>query len=617
MPVSPSFTKDYRASTSPAKKLREPRFTVAWESRRETLKTSFQAVVSGPKPPKDAPQSSPYFRYAWVRQPLPKRALLASALWHIILIYVPLPYWGQFVRQTNFAAQLGAPTDELVYYGPVKDLPLVNPKGLPAKPSPPRQPDKPLPRPGADAYHPRQTIISAPKVPTHPRQTLIQPDAPMEPPKILPQLPNIVRWTDPAQPARPRLQVSRDVLARLRPKNQATQPAAELPVPELPNLEKQPGDLNIASNTLTVPKPHLPVMSTAVPRVGPARAGEVGPVPEVPNMQKQAGDLNIASSAMKVQKPLPSTAPARVPQTGHTQSPADAGPVPNVRPDVQGGEAAMHRLVAISPSPSDAPADLPIPAGNLASRVSISPEGPQPGVPGGASGGGPGNLGGNSSTGGSRPEPSEGGNGSAPASVSISGGSPNSTTSGLGGLRGASSELPSSPVPRVESHPAPADADPEPVTPAASAASIRPGAAPESIFGPKRIFTLHVNMPNLASVTGSWVLHFVEIRQDDEPSRPAASNDLTGPVPLRKVDPKYPPTMINDRVEGEVVLYAVIRRDGSVDSIQLVKGIDPDLDNNAMEALSRWRFRPAERRGVPLELEAIVHIPFHAVAPKN
>src|SRR3989442_3538120 len=116
-------------------------------------------------------------------------------------------------------------------------------------------------------------------------------------------------------------------------------------------------------------------------------------------MQKQAGDLNIASSAMKVQKPLPSTAPARVPQTGHTQSPADAGPVPNVRPDVQGGEAAMHRLVSISPSPSDAPADLPIPAGNLASRVSISPEGPQPGVPGGASGGRPGNLAGNSSTG--------------------------------------------------------------------------------------------------------------------------------------------------------------------------------------------------------------------------
>jgi protein TonB len=82
-------------------------------------------------------------------------------------------------------------------------------------------------------------------------------------------------------------------------------------------------------------------------------------------------------------------------------------------------------------------------------------------------------------------------------------------------------------------------------------------------------------------------------------------------VPLRKVDPKYPPALINERVEGEVVLYAVIRRDGSVDSIQLVRGIDERLDANAMAALSQWKFRPAAKQGVPVELEAIVHIPFH------
>ena len=123
-------------------------------------------------------------------------------------------------------------------------------------------------------------------------------------------------------------------------------------------------------------------------------------------------------------------------------------------------------------------------------------------------------------------------------------------------------------------------------------------------------------MPNLASPTGSWILSFAELNQDDEQRKAAATaNDLTGPVPLRKVDPKYPPTLISAKVEGEVVLYAVIRRDGTVDSIQLVRGIEPQLDTNAMEALARWRFRPAERKGASVELEAIVHIPFHAVAP--
>jgi len=82
-------------------------------------------------------------------------------------------------------------------------------------------------------------------------------------------------------------------------------------------------------------------------------------------------------------------------------------------------------------------------------------------------------------------------------------------------------------------------------------------------------------------------------------------------VPVRKIDPKYPPTLIDERVEGEVVLYAVIRSDGSVDSIQLVRGIDEQLDANAMDALSRWKFRPAAKQGTPVELEAIVHIPFH------
>jgi protein TonB len=123
-------------------------------------------------------------------------------------------------------------------------------------------------------------------------------------------------------------------------------------------------------------------------------------------------------------------------------------------------------------------------------------------------------------------------------------------------------------------------------------------------------------MPNLASATGSWILSFAEMRQDEEQPKPSAtSGDLTGPVPLRKVDPKYPPLLASAKVEGEVVLYAVIRRDGSVDSIQLVRGIEPELDTNAMEALARWRFRPAERKGAPVELEAIVHIPFRAVPP--
>jgi len=81
--------------------------------------------------------------------------------------------------------------------------------------------------------------------------------------------------------------------------------------------------------------------------------------------------------------------------------------------------------------------------------------------------------------------------------------------------------------------------------------------------------------------------------------RVAAGDEVASPVAVKKVDPKYPPTLVAEHVEGEVVLYAVIRRDGSVDSIQLVKGVDEQLDENAMHAFAQWKFRPAEKQAKP------------------
>jgi TonB family protein len=123
-------------------------------------------------------------------------------------------------------------------------------------------------------------------------------------------------------------------------------------------------------------------------------------------------------------------------------------------------------------------------------------------------------------------------------------------------------------------------------------------------------------MPNLTSASGSWILNFAELNEV-EPAGFAKSrtSDLTGPVPLRKVDPKYPPELRTSHVDGEVVLYAIIRKDGSVDSIQLVHSVDPQLDANAMEALAQWKFSPAEKQGQPVDLEAVVHIPFRSRTP--
>jgi TonB family protein len=194
--------------------------------------------------------------------------------------------------------------------------------------------------------------------------------------------------------------------------------------------------------------------------------------------------------------------------------------------------------------------------------------------------------------------------------VSISGVNPStsSNVSGLGGSPKITASAPHTLITRPEAQAKIADT-PERTGPP-NFADLPAGAPPEQILVSKKIYKLLVNMPNLNSATGSWILNFSELRANSDGPR-TSSSDLSGPIPLRKVDPKYPPALISEHMEGEVVLYAIIRRDGSVDSIQLVRGIDEQLDANAMTALSQWRFRPAARQGAPVELEAIVHIPFH------
>lgn len=140
-------------------------------------------------------------------------------------------------------------------------------------------------------------------------------------------------------------------------------------------------------------------------------------------------------------------------------------------------------------------------------------------------------------------------------------------------------------------------------------AALPPGAKPEQVFAAKRVYTLAVNMANLSSASGSWILHFAELGSGREVTA-TASAGLSMPVPMRKVDPKYPPDLIEQNVQGEVVLYGIIRANGTVDSIQVARSLDPQLDANAKSAFAQWKFAPAMKAGTPVDIEVIAHIPF-------
>jgi len=532
-----------------------PKLDVAWGSFHQGVFSSISAVLTWTRVPKNFLTGS-FFKECWVERRVPRRAIVAAALWHIVFIVMPSPRFP--AAPTHFSA---FDNTELTWSGPITDFPLLEMKAPKAKPSPRGEPDKPLPPEGADAFHPRQRIFTNPVRPTHPRQTLINSAAPLEPPKILPNLPNIVQLQQTAGPARPRLQISQETLSKLRPRELRKVKLIAEPAPDIPTLDQKLGDIAPSMLPNAPARPKLELNAGAAPRLAQ-----------------------------------------------RTQTRAEE-PAPDVTTAQANGNAATFIALSATPSP---PAPVVPPQGNLAARVSISPEGKQPGVPAGAPNGTPGANGGAgggpNSSGGTGTGNGGGKNG---IDVSISGGHPpaNNGNSGAGGSAKISAPAPRSLILKPDPHAKPDDA-PERTGPP-NFAALPPAAQPEQIFASKKIYKMLVNMPNLNSATGSWILNFSELRENSGGAH-TDSSEVSAPGPLRKIDPKYPPTLINEHVEGEVVLYAVIRRDGSVDSIQLVRGIDEQLDANAMNAFSQWKFRPATKQGTPIELEAIVHIPFHA-----
>ncbi len=67
-----------------------------------------------------------------------------------------------------------------------------------------------------------------------------------------------------------------------------------------------------------------------------------------------------------------------------------------------------------------------------------------------------------------------------------------------------------------------------------------------------------LNMPNLNSTAGSWVIRFAELAPDQK------QGALLAPVATEKSDPGYPLELIRTNVHGMVTLYAVIHSNGQV-----------------------------------------------------
>ncbi len=122
----------------------------------------------------------------------------------------------------------------------------------------------------------------------------------------------------------------------------------------------------------------------------------------------------------------------------------------------------------------------------------------------------------------------------------------------------------------------------------------------EKVFAGKKSYSMVLNMPNLNSSGGSWVIHFAQLDETDHDK-----SDISAPVATVKVDPAYPAALRRELIEGTVVLYAVIRKDGTVSDVRVLRSVQNQLDESARTALLQWHFNPGTKRGSAVDLEAV------------
>lgn len=85
---------------------------------------------------------------------------------------------------------------------------------------------------------------------------------------------------------------------------------------------------------------------------------------------------------------------------------------------------------------------------------------------------------------------------------------------------------------------------------------------------------------------------------------------VSAPTIIYRVEPLYSEEARKARYQGVVVLSAIVRKDGTLEILKVVRGLGLGLDESAIQALRQWKFRPGMKAGVPVDVALNVEVSF-------
>ena len=88
-------------------------------------------------------------------------------------------------------------------------------------------------------------------------------------------------------------------------------------------------------------------------------------------------------------------------------------------------------------------------------------------------------------------------------------------------------------------------------------------------------------------------------------------NGVSAPQIIERQEPSYTEEARAARIQGTVLLRLVVRADGTTGQIRVLRSLDVGLDQRAVEAVSRWKFKPGMKDGKPVSVETTIEVSFH------
>jgi TonB family protein len=541
----------------------------------------------------------------FVERGLPWRRFLESAAYHILALALLLGATRFFALQPRVMPRSTFHHAEVIYYSPAEYLPQLDTRH--SNRSGQRK---------ADPEYSRQPVISVPREADNGVQTIVTPAA-IRLKRNIP-LPNIVAWSE-----RPRLPIAPAPavpVANLARGTQRLDNSVVAPPPDAARVSHS-RDIPLIDTSIVAPPPDVRSLSRKNNPKGP-QPTVIEPPPGVDGASiRQLGEVNIGHTAVIAPLPQLPLAEQRTTRERATGTASVASITPQVVPPAptlpaSGSSNVGGRMIALNLRPSiGAPPDLP--DGNRRGSFAATPQGHS-----GASG----------TPGASSANPSTATDGRGNGIGKEIGSASNRTSSDLpSGLYVGKPDQPKTPsigavagnsvarnsFPSASVNPKLIGSVPPPHLSTSTVNPLHPddesklSEAEREIFGDRKFYSLTLNMPNLNSAGGSWVVRFAELKQN------ANAGEISAPAATRKVDPAYPIELMRQNVAGTVTLYAVIHADGKIGSVRVLRGIDDRLDHYASEALGRWQFQPATRNGDPVDVEAVFRIPFRPARVKS